>query len=486
MATPISTVNTAADTFQVWIDKFNASANAISNVVVTANSLANGSLTTGNGFVNGIFGANTLVVTTLRGGNVQAAANLTISSNVSMDGLILNINSTSTINIGSLFINSIAMSVPNTISIGNSTINSVHTGSSLSIGANVVANTTALVIGANVIANTTSLVIGNSTVNTVHTAASLSVGSNVVANTSTLLIGNSTVNVTVNSISVIVGITTVNNSTIALGSNVVVNTSTIFVGNSTVNTVHNATSLSVGSNVIANTSALLIGNSTVNVTVNSSSISIGGSSYSNLTPRLTIANNGVNVGTQPVLNIIPGAQISIAVSNNANTNSIDFTINSGVTGNTVVAGSNTQIQYNDSGSLQGSADLTYDKVQKLVTVANTIAANNINLVNSRTSTINVTTTGLSDTLIDTFAVTDFRGGEYVLTIKDNTVNAYQIEKLLIIHDGGSPYITSYGLINTNNNIGLLSANANTTFVRVYITPATANTTVKGIRDLVAV
>jgi len=84
MTLSINQINAAAgaDTFQIWVDQTNKAINAISTIVVTANTAANGSLTTGNGFVEGVFGSRTLVANTFRGGTVQTSALLTISSNV--------------------------------------------------------------------------------------------------------------------------------------------------------------------------------------------------------------------------------------------------------------------------------------------------------------------------------------------------------------------------------------------------------------------
>lgn len=78
---PVITTGNTADTFGSALIKMNQAINAISTDVVTANGNANGAVTVGNGFVIGIFGANTLVAQTLVGGQVNAAANLVIGSN---------------------------------------------------------------------------------------------------------------------------------------------------------------------------------------------------------------------------------------------------------------------------------------------------------------------------------------------------------------------------------------------------------------------
>lgn len=88
MNTPLDQINVSSDTWLSWITKDNDSIGALSNnaVVVAGNSA--GDMVTGNGFVVGILGANTIVASTLRGGNVTASGNLTISGNVSLTGNI--------------------------------------------------------------------------------------------------------------------------------------------------------------------------------------------------------------------------------------------------------------------------------------------------------------------------------------------------------------------------------------------------------------
>jgi len=90
---PISPVVNApgGDTFGSLYDKVNTALWVISSFAVTANGTANGSLTTGNAYVNGIFSALTLATPTLRGGNVQSSANLVVSSNVSVGNSTANV-----------------------------------------------------------------------------------------------------------------------------------------------------------------------------------------------------------------------------------------------------------------------------------------------------------------------------------------------------------------------------------------------------------
>jgi hypothetical protein len=87
---------------------------------------------------------------------------------------------------------------------------------------------------------------------------------------------------------------------------------------------------------------------------------------------------------------------------------------------------------------------------------------------------NVTTNGTSSQLMDSFSTSAFNGAEYLVHIKNNVANGFQITKLLTVYDANNAYVTEYGMIYTNNSLGTFSANSNTSHVRVYVVPTSSN------------
>lgn len=81
MAKTISPVVLSSDTFNSWIEKTNTAIDLLSGNVVTTAANSMGDNTNGNGFVTGIFGANTIVATNIRGGNVNTNNSINIFSN---------------------------------------------------------------------------------------------------------------------------------------------------------------------------------------------------------------------------------------------------------------------------------------------------------------------------------------------------------------------------------------------------------------------
>ena len=91
--TSLPSVNIASDTFDSWIAATNSAIYALQNIVVTVSPTNPGDYTYGNGYVQGILGANTLVATNIRSGNVQGAnSTLYVQSNTSFTGNSVSVN----------------------------------------------------------------------------------------------------------------------------------------------------------------------------------------------------------------------------------------------------------------------------------------------------------------------------------------------------------------------------------------------------------
>lgn len=147
MAKSLANVAIATDTFAGWLGRTNQICDAISTEVITANTSVNGANTTGNTNLIGIFGANTVTVGNgLRGGTVNAAANLTITSNAVFTGSNTAFTSNvyiqsdiSTINAIASYVNGTTVTInANTVVAGNLSF----TGTRATFTGNVLFNST--------------------------------------------------------------------------------------------------------------------------------------------------------------------------------------------------------------------------------------------------------------------------------------------------------------------------------------------------------
>jgi hypothetical protein len=139
------------------------------------------------------------------------------------------------------------------------------------------------------------------------------------------------------------------------------------------------------------------------------------------------------------------------------------------------------------------ADNTFALVStSSIETANTVAVtgykdlkvSSINITDSFKNSPTATTVGTSSTVISSFAATDYRGAKYIVTVS-NSPN-YGITECMVVHDGTTASLITYGEILTGNNMGTFSVGINTGNVELSFTGATANNSVKVSSQLIAV
>lgn len=74
----------------------------------------------------------------------------------------------------------------------------------------------------------------------------------------------------------------------------------------------------------------------------------------------------------------------------------------------------------------------------------------------------------TDYEIDSFSASDYSSAKYVVQAKEGSANV-EVMEALVVHDSSNAYITTYGITNTGNDIGSLSANVVSGNVKLYFT-----------------
>ena len=107
-----------------------------------------------------------------------------------------------------------------------------------------------------------------------------------------------------------------------------------------------------------------------------------------------------------------------------------------------------------------------------------------------TSNAVTNSTGISSIkVVDSFVKTQYAVADYIINVSDNNANAFHTTRLFVTHDNSNTnaYITEYAVITSNTTAGVLgvfSANANSTHVKLNFVPNVTNTTIKVIRTIV--
>lgn len=111
---------------------------------------------------------------------------------------------------------------------------------------------------------------------------------------------------------------------------------------------------------------------------------------------------------------------------------------------------------------------------KTVTTSNTevdFTSNTDLLIETSSDLINID----PDQVVDQFVAGQERTAKYVVQMTANS--DFQASEVLLIHDDTDVYITEYGNINTNGSLGSISADLNSGYVRLLVSPTQANTSV---------
>jgi len=90
--------------------------------------------------------------------------------------------------------------------------------------------------------------------------------------------------------------------------------------------------------------------------------------------------------------------------------------------------------------------------------------------------VNVTSNA-TPALIDSFLTSEYSSAKYLIQVKDGS--NVQISEILLVQDTTNAYITTYGVLSSNDDLGGFTANITSGNVNVYYTSTTAtNSNVK--------
>lgn len=323
--------------------------------------------------------------------------------------------------------------------------------------------------------NSTSISVGTSPNVTINTTA-VAVGANVLANNTWIRVGTTAANASVS------------NGSIKVGANVGANLTHLFV---TPSFVVNGTQWTIGSNVYANLNSLTILGTASNVVINAYAVSIAGSNTITADTRSAAQEGGTYKGARNLFNFIAGNNVFLEVSEDVGGNRINVQINAVATsGSAIIGGTNTNIQFNDGDNFRGTNGCTFDQTTNNAFIGNTVVVGGGLQFTTATPVYQqaiaaayVTSTGPDE--IDSFTLGSYRTSEYVYSIKNDTANAYQAGRLLLLNDGTGGHIEEYGVTYSNASLGLLGAfstGANDTHILLQFTPSSSlSYTIKGLR-----
>lgn len=185
------------------------------------------------------------------------------------------------------------------------------------------------------------------------------------------------------------------------------------------------------------------------------------------------ANATINANTFAITGVGGGNSITITTGPSL-TNSSLISHYLTIQGNTTVINS---ASFSNSVTVTGT--LKAANTQSFITATNAILSTSG--ANSVTSTLG------ANVIVDSFNGTNYRGGKYIISIKDNSNSAYQMTEIMLMHDDVTGFTTEYATLrSTSNNLAIFSANLSGTTVRLWAVPSISESTYTISKELLSV
>lgn len=258
---------------------------------------------------------------------------------------------------------------------------------------------------------------------------------------------------------------------------------------SNITSVGTLNSLQVNGNIISSqfvsaASLQTSGNANVGILRTSGAATINGVLYANGNAIFSGAN--VNLGEVSNLRISGGLNGYVLTTDGLGTVSWQPGGGSGGGGNP--GGSNTQVQYNDSGNFNGSAFFTFNEITNTVQVAGTLIANTMQLGSGAykfgTSDVHfANTSSTSKQVLYSIPVSECSGADFEIIGTDSVGQRRQSVKISSIYYAGIVQYNEYAGLYVNGGVGNFEAEYNPGDVinppslDLAVTPDSANPTV---------
>ena len=205
-------------------------------------------------------------------------------------------------------------------------------------------------------------------------------------------------------------------------------------------------------------------------------VNIGGGDLTVSTTTFNLANTTattLNLGgastTLNVSHVGTGAR-TINIATAATGGASTLTFGGGVTGNTL------KIRGTAAGQINLTTDVTTGIANLFTSVTGKVQVGGVGTklyAGTQTAITGTTTTvaTTSQTVTDQFSTSEFRSAEYLIQITQGS--SYQVSKIILVHDGTTPYITEYGTLLSGSTLGTLDVDITGGNARLLVTMANA-------------
>ena len=205
------------------------------------------------------------------------------------------------------------------------------------------------------------------------------------------------------------------------------------------------------------------------VNIDGGDLTVSTTTFNLANTTATTLNLGGASTTLNVSHVGTGAR-TINIATAATGGASTLTFGGGVTGNTL------KIRGTAAGQINLTTDVTTGIANLFTSVTGKVQVGGVGTklyAGTQTAITGTTTTvaTTSQTVTDQFSTSEFRSAEYLIQITQGS--SYQVSKILLVHDGTTPYITEYGTLLSGSTLGTLDVDITGGNARLLVTMANA-------------
>ena len=134
-------------------------------------------------------------------------------------------------------------------------------------------------------------------------------------------------------------------------------------------------------------------------------------------------------------------------------------------------------------TISGVSTISQLDIENGITISGVVTSTSYSLPDGLISSGVTTTTTTSESVIDSFSISEYRSAKYQIQV--TTGSQYQITEIFVIHDGTTSYQTEYATVKTGITLSTFSSDINVGNLRLLATPTSIDsTTFKIIRTTI--
>lgn len=185
--------------------------------------------------------------------------------------------------------------------------------------------------------------------------------------------------------------------------------------------------------------------------------------------NLVVVNGNVGVGTG-----LPTSKLTIignvAIRGSSALIFPDNSIQTTAATTATPSGTDGSVQYKSGNSFAGSSDLYWNQPATRLGIGTNSPRSTLQIKDVGYESTNTFVGDLSETVLDSFPVPDYRSCHYIVQVTDENFSWFHTAQIMLVHDGMQAFKSEYNIVTTQERLGTFDCRVNNGNVELMFLP----------------